>query len=650
MIYLGPSSPKKSKVTSESNNDLSESNYNDYNDVFTLTQDKNQDVSWDWNGTPKSKKNDRTPKRSKLVQKKRISNSPLLYNSTKRKIIRKDNTNNLDKLKADMIALQATITQEKNASNSRAEQSNNGNHINNNSDNDDDDLDIPEELEFDDDFNDESVLVVSLPVDSLPAPANIHGAGDDKKNENIDDMFDDSMNDTMIRCSQEIEKSLKITPPKPLNPVNSSSRSQSLNEFVNLAGTSKCQPQSNYKNIPASKPQNYLHAQTCAYKLVSEQSNAKFVKHKSEPINNSSNGGVNAQKNTSNVPVKNNIHNQNNEIVDDGFLDDSFDDFFASCENDLTKTESILLTGQSTDTHFGKVYSPKEESASKTTTKPNSFLPRMPQKSSTSFPSVKPSCNTNNTNRNSSVPAMRPTGAIPKTPSMCNNSNNGNYNNNTNNSNGRAFQRSGSSVNLRPNAQPIVTTPKKSQDWKFFKSKSASDSSFEQQTNIKPGLQDTKSHSNLRSSFKVNNTNLNSRGGCRMFAGGSVSNEHLAVRRATTCLDPNSGRRNIVKDNTQLYNNVNRFGERRNEGLNASRSNGTARQTSTSSARGISSSSLSSSSSRDVSAGMQCLQLCSDQEIEKKRMEAKMKLEARKKRLQASNSDSSGNSLRSNER
>ncbi|KAG8036762.1 hypothetical protein G9C98_004084 [Cotesia typhae] len=572
VIYLGPSSPKKSKVTSESNNDLSESNYNDYNDVFTLTQDKNQDVSWDWNGTPKSKKNDRTPKRSKLVQKKRISNSPLLYNSTKRKIIRKDNTNNLDKLKADMIALQATITQEKNASNSRAEQSNNGNHINNDSDNDDNDLNIPEELEFDDDFNDESVLVVSSPVDSLPAPANIHGAGDDKKNENIDDMFDDSMNDTMIRCSQEIEKLLKITPSKPLNPVNSSSRSQSLNEFVNLAGTSKFQPQSSYKNIPASNPQNYLHAQTPAYKLVSEQSNAKFVKHKSEPINNSSNGGVNVQKNTSNVPVKNNVCNQNTEIVDDGFLDDSFDDFFASCENDLTKTESILLKGQSTDTHFGKVYSPKEESTSKITIKPNSFLPRVPQKSSTSFPS----------------------------------------------------------------------------DWKFFKSKSASDSSFEQQTNIKPGLQDTKSHSNLRSNFKVNNMNLNSRGGCRMFAGGSVSNEHLAVLRATSCLDSNSGRRNIVKDNTQLYNNVNRFGERRNEGLNASRSNSSARQTSTSSSS--SSSSLSLSSSRDVSAGMQSLQLCSDQEIEKKRKEAKMKLEARKKRLQASNSDSSGNSLRSNER
>ncbi|XP_044576280.1 probable serine/threonine-protein kinase DDB_G0282963 isoform X2 [Cotesia glomerata] len=527
VVCLGPSSPKKSKVTSESNNDLSESNYNDYNDVFTLTQDKNQDVSWDWNGTPKSKKNDRTPKRTKLVHKKRISNSPLLYNSTKRKIIRKDNTNNLDKLKADMIALQATITQEKNASNSRAEQSNNGNHIDNDSDNDDndDDLNIPEELEFDDDFNDESVFVVSLPVDSLPAPANIHGAGDNKNNENIDDMFDDSMNDTMIRCSQEIEKSLKITPPKsksnktnnPLNSVNSSSRSKSLNEFVNSAGTSKCQPQSSYKNIPASKPQNYLHAQTLAFKLVSEQSNAKLIKHKSEPINNSSNGGVNPQKNTSNVPVKNNC-NENTESIDDGFLDDSFDDFFASCENDLTKTESILLTGQSTDTHFGKVYSPKEESTSKTTTKPNSFLPRVPQKSSTSFPSIKPSCNVNNINRNSSVPAMRPTGAIPKTTSMYNNSNNGNYNNN---SNGRGFQRSGSSVNLRPNA-PIVTTPKKSQDWKFFKSKSASDSSFEQQTNIKPGLQDTKSHSNLRSSFKVNNTNLNSRGGCRMFAGGSI--------------------------------------------------------------------------------------------------------------------------------
>ncbi|CAD6232057.1 GSCOCG00001723001-RA-CDS [Cotesia congregata] len=527
VVCLGQSSPKKSKVTPESNNDLSENSYNDYNDVFTLTQDKNQDVSWDWNGTPKSKKNDRTPKRTKLVHKKRLSNSPLLYNSTKRKIIRKDNTNNLDKLKADMIALQATITQEKNASNSRAEQSNNGNHIDNDSDNDDNDNDdnITEELEFDDDFNDESVLVVSL-----PAPANTHGAGDNKNNENIDDMFDDSMNDIMIRCSQEIEKSLNITPPiskdfksksnntnNPLNPVNSSSRSKSLNEFVNSAGTSKCQLQSSYKNIPASKPQNYLHAQTLASKLVSEQSNAKLIKHKSEPINNSSNVGVNAQKNTSNVPVKNNDSNENTESTDDGFMNDSFDDFFASCENDLTKTESIFLTGQSTDTHFGKVYSPKEESTSKTTTKPSSFLPRVPQKSSTSFPSVKPSCNVNNTNRNSSVPAMRPTGAIPKTTSMYNNSNN----NNSNNSNGRAFQRSGSSVNLRPNA-PIVTTPKKSQDWKFFKSKSASDSSFEQQTNIKPGLQDTKSHSNLRSSFKVNNANLNSRGGCRMFAGGSI--------------------------------------------------------------------------------------------------------------------------------
>ncbi|XP_008550583.1 uncharacterized protein DDB_G0287625 [Microplitis demolitor] len=625
-----PSTPKKSKPPDSS----SETPDSDYHDVFSLTQDKSIDVTWDWNSTPSRKKNnDRTPRRSTLIHKKRTSNSPLLYNPTKRKIIRKDNSNDLDKLKADMIALQATIALETNLSNSADESSaGQSNNINNDGDGDKD-VDIPEEFKFDDDFNDESVLVVSLPDTVIAKDSDVG------KNNDIDDMFDDSMNDTMIRCSQEIEEKLKITPDSKSNKNSNSSRNNNnnnnnLNRVINF---SRSKSSNDFKNLPTSnfKPQNHLPANKSTNKLMSEESLTKFTKHKSDPINKPLN--LNGQQSTSGL--KSNNSNENTaSLDDDNFLDDSFDDFLASCETDLTKTENTDLVSKPTDNRYGKVYSPRGESLM-TSKKSHTFLPKVPHKSSSSSCSSKQS----SVNRNVSVPIMKPTGTIPRNPSMYNNNNNNNNsNNNSNNnnnsnsnSNNRTFKRTESSTNLKTSVPVNASTPTKPQDWKFFKSKSNSESSFEHKTNNNTFLaQDKKSNSNLRNNFKVN-TSVNSKSSCRAFTGASVSTEHLAVRRTTTCLDSSSARKNIVKDNTQLYNNVDRFGGRRNEGLSMSKNNDPARQLS---AAAAASSSL-PSSSRDVSIGMQSLQLCTPEEIERKRIEAKMKLEARKKRLQASNSD-----------
>ncbi|XP_057339222.1 uncharacterized protein DDB_G0287625-like isoform X2 [Microplitis mediator] len=497
-----PSTPKKSKPP-ESNSETPDS---DYHDLFTLTQDKSIDVTWDWNSTPSRKKNnDRTPKRSTLIHKKRTSNSPLLYNPTKRKIIRKDNSNNLDKLKAEMIALQATIALETHVSNSADESSaGQSNNVNNDDDNDKD-VDIPEEFKFDDDFNDESGFVVSLPDTVIIKDSDVG------KNNDIDDMFDDSMNDTMIRCSQEIEERLKITPDSKSN-KNSNSNNNNMNR---LNSFSRSKSSNDFKNLPASnfKPQNTLPANKLTSKLMSEESPTKFTKHKSDPINKPLN--LNGQQSTSGLKSDNSNENTAS-FEDDNFLDDSFDDFLASCETDVTKTENTDVVSKPTDNRYGKVYSPRGESLM-TSKKSHTFLPKVPHKSSSSsFSSVQ-----SGANRNASVPIMKPTGTIPKNPSMYNNRNSNN-NSSNNNSNNRIFKRTESSTNLKTNVPVNASTPTKPQDWKFFKSKSNSDSSFEQKTNNNKFLaQDKKSHSNLRNNFKVN-TSTNSKGSCRAFTGASI--------------------------------------------------------------------------------------------------------------------------------
>ncbi|XP_015109222.1 uncharacterized protein LOC107036027 [Diachasma alloeum] len=175
-----------------------------------LTQDTNNEVAWDWQSPqtktkPKAKPEaSSTPKRPRLVHKKRNSNSPLVYKPFKKRIIKREDSASLDQWKNEFLALNARI--ETVASH---ESSTENVELN----------EIADELVFDDDFENENDVIVITDSPDDPKITKV----DSKEKESLEDLFNDSLNDeSMLRCSQEIEAKLNIGPARgssaPKNP------------------------------------------------------------------------------------------------------------------------------------------------------------------------------------------------------------------------------------------------------------------------------------------------------------------------------------------------------------------------------------------------------------------------------------------------
>lgn len=170
------------------------------------TQDGGNEISWDWHTTssknshsnkPQSNLNE-TPKRTKQLQKKRNSFSPLLQKPLKRKQIKMENIENIGKLTAELKAL---------AERMKDMQENCNNHDTENKDGRECESENKLLIKLDTEINDDMISIVDnhkSKVDTIAINNNI------KKSPSYEDLFDDSIDDSMVRCSQEIEEKLNL--------------------------------------------------------------------------------------------------------------------------------------------------------------------------------------------------------------------------------------------------------------------------------------------------------------------------------------------------------------------------------------------------------------------------------------------------------
>lgn len=181
--------------------------------LFPCTQENATEVAWDWqsslNKTPESRSKKRdiqyeTPKGTKLLQKKRNSNSPLLYKPLKKKTIKMENIENIGQFSAELQALNEQMRHIKQS-----------NKIPSN-------VDIKEEEEEEEgkkdrrhgDEEEKIVLASRNTNEEVEEQQNCIGETNDcnnsKNDGSYDDLFDDSVDECMIRCTQEMEEKFKL--------------------------------------------------------------------------------------------------------------------------------------------------------------------------------------------------------------------------------------------------------------------------------------------------------------------------------------------------------------------------------------------------------------------------------------------------------
>ncbi|XP_066592667.1 kinesin-related protein 8-like isoform X2 [Prorops nasuta] len=157
-----------------------------------LTQDGTNEVVWDWQNSLPSTVNNRgsfssdTPKRRKLLQKKRNSNSPLLYKPPKRKLVKEKEMESMGQWKAELQALSEKVktiqeTEDINICNDRnLKENSNG-----------------------------TELIVDVNVynsdNSTKMDSNTDDSTSQKESADYSELFDDSIDESMMICSQEIE-------------------------------------------------------------------------------------------------------------------------------------------------------------------------------------------------------------------------------------------------------------------------------------------------------------------------------------------------------------------------------------------------------------------------------------------------------------
>lgn len=205
--------------------------------LLPCTQDGGNEIAWDWQTSGSKSSNDKskpqnnhieTPKRTKQLQKKRNSNSPLLQKPLKRKQVKRENIENIGKLAAELQALSEKM---KNMQENFKDDE--GNNVDEQCESNkfliklDDD--ISGDIMADEIFNNEKSKVDSNASSSL-----------NKQSPNYDDLFDDSVNDSMVKCSQEIEEKLNLCKSKQIDMSELSTISEKRNLSSSAEKESHC--------------------------------------------------------------------------------------------------------------------------------------------------------------------------------------------------------------------------------------------------------------------------------------------------------------------------------------------------------------------------------------------------------------------------
>ncbi|XP_054011550.1 anaphase-promoting complex subunit 6-like [Hylaeus anthracinus] len=207
--FSGHSTPIHKKIYANNIEDSPELNYHYSPISLPCTQDGGNEIAWDWQSSGAKHSNDKTksesnlietPKRTKQLQKKRNSNSPLLHKPLKRKQVKMENIENIGKLTAELKALSERM---------KNMQQNSKDHTSARVENEE--------------CKDQSVLLIDLLVEEKDNEMSEVNANNDKvkiddiitvnnnkKDSNYEDLFDDSIDDSMVKCTQEIEEKLNL--------------------------------------------------------------------------------------------------------------------------------------------------------------------------------------------------------------------------------------------------------------------------------------------------------------------------------------------------------------------------------------------------------------------------------------------------------
>ncbi|XP_015187850.1 PREDICTED: bromodomain-containing protein DDB_G0270170-like [Polistes dominula] len=321
--HPGHSTPMQKKYSKNNVEDSPGPCCNDSPISIPYTQDASE-VAWDWQisskaSSVKNKTEDdhtvTTPKQAKIL-KKRILNSPLLYKPLRKRLIKPDSVESVGKFAAELKALTEKM---------KIIQRNDEDCIENDLDDNKDEVENHEEK---DQLNE---LIVS----NTNTFAN-------KVSTSFDELFDESIEDSMVKCSQEIEEKFNLCTSKKISTSDSFKRSREKDTFItkeksksasnlseNLKSTffSQNSPILNVSNFcktySKTTPNCKKNVDIDVKRLEVKESNVKQSSINNNIINN---------RNENLQLYKNLVRRNNAELFE--IPDDSFDDCLATCIED----------------------------------------------------------------------------------------------------------------------------------------------------------------------------------------------------------------------------------------------------------------------------------------------------------------------------
>ncbi|XP_011867548.1 PREDICTED: uncharacterized protein LOC105561823 isoform X2 [Vollenhovia emeryi] len=304
--------------------------------LFPCTQEGGNEVAWDWQSSlsrsPENRNKRRnvqceTPKGTKLLQRKRNSNSPLLHQPLKRKTMKLQNIENIGQFAAELQALNEKM---------RVIKQNDREHSN---------VCVKREEASTNACVEEEMSKVRDERSNADARSNVGETTDrtdavkkEAANGSYDDLFDDSVDDDMIKCTQEIEKKFSLqdkesftqSPTKKGDQCtdDASSRTQSgSKESCRKSSVSGVSGASNNKTL---KTYSKL-----SLRRDSGIHTAQRSKDPDKPClnnNNTTSSRVEKLRDSKKLPKSNTVDSLN-------FSDDSFDDLLTTCFED----EKLIL-------------------------------------------------------------------------------------------------------------------------------------------------------------------------------------------------------------------------------------------------------------------------------------------------------------------
>lgn len=351
------STPVTSRQNANNAEEALESNHYQSPLLLPCTQEGGNEVAWDWHNsqkrTPESKNKKQnfyceTPKGTKLLHKKRNSDSPLLYKPLKRKTINMENIENIGQFAAELQALTKKMSVIKH------------------NDQDSNNQAVKEEPTLTDTSYKEEISANEDNKQSSIGETNDHSNDHSNviKEINYNELFDDSIDDDMIRCTQEIEEKLNSIDDKGNSAhFESSVKKEELSQIsdINSVFNKNTIQSTSNENIKELPTENIFHRGTNNNNTLKTYSKLSVKRNSDSSIHIAGQTNKNFYKSClSDDNMHSNIRNlyedrklsKNKPIKSFDFPDDSFDDCLAACieEEKLLPTmfDSLIRENNST--------------------------------------------------------------------------------------------------------------------------------------------------------------------------------------------------------------------------------------------------------------------------------------------------------------